>query len=126
MSVVRPHDATHPPHAHPEDEFFFVLEGRAEFFLDGHTRVVSPYTSLYCPPNVEHGIRNAGDGELKYLVIKKYPMPEQGSAGKTDTYLVEADNAEIRHYLARLVRPSRCFSSGRQGISSRQSCCCQA
>ena len=31
------------------------------------------------------------------------------SAGKTDTYLVEADNAEIRHYLARLVRPSRCF-----------------
>jgi mannose-6-phosphate isomerase-like protein (cupin superfamily) len=28
--------------------------------------------SFYCPPSVEHGIRNVGDTELKYLVIKKY------------------------------------------------------
>lgn len=32
------------------------------------------------------------------------------SVGKTDTYSVEGDNAELRHYLARLVRKSRCFS----------------
>jgi IS1 family transposase len=32
------------------------------------------------------------------------------SDGKTDTYSVEADNAELRHYLARLARASRCFS----------------
>jgi len=32
------------------------------------------------------------------------------SQGKTDTYSVEADNAELRHYLARLGRRSRCFS----------------
>jgi insertion element IS1 protein InsB len=32
------------------------------------------------------------------------------SLGKTDTYSVEADNAELRHYLARLARRSRCFS----------------
>lgn len=32
------------------------------------------------------------------------------SEGKTDTYSVEADNAELRHYLARLARRSRCFS----------------
>jgi IS1 family transposase len=32
------------------------------------------------------------------------------SEGKTDTYSVEGDNAEIRHYLARLARSSRCFS----------------
>jgi len=32
------------------------------------------------------------------------------SRGKTDTYSVEGDNAELRHYLARLVRRSRCFS----------------
>ncbi len=70
--VVKPGDATHPPHRHPEDEFFFVLEGKAEFYLDGKTRVVGPYTSLYCPSNQEHGIRNVGDGVLKYLVIKKY------------------------------------------------------
>jgi len=32
------------------------------------------------------------------------------SNGKTDTYLVEGDNSELRHYLARLARKSRCFS----------------
>ena len=32
------------------------------------------------------------------------------SEGKTETYSVEGDNAEIRHYLARLARSSRCFS----------------
>lgn len=32
------------------------------------------------------------------------------SEGKTDTYSVEADNSELRHYLARLARRSRCFS----------------
>jgi len=39
MSVVAPHSATHPPHVHNEDEFFFVLEGTAEFYLDGKTKV---------------------------------------------------------------------------------------
>jgi mannose-6-phosphate isomerase-like protein (cupin superfamily) len=72
MSVVAPHRATHPPHRHHEDEFFFILEGKAEFYLDGKTRVAGPYTSFYCPPNSEHGIRNLGDTVLKYLVIKKY------------------------------------------------------
>ncbi len=30
--------------------------------------------------------------------------------GKTETYSVEGDNADLRHYLARLGRKSRCFS----------------
>ena len=29
---------------------------------------------------------------------------------KSETYAVEAGNAELRHYLARLARKSRCFS----------------
>jgi quercetin dioxygenase-like cupin family protein len=74
MSVVKPHAATHPPHIHSEDEFFFVLEGTAEFHLGGETRTAGAYASFYCPANVEHGIRNVGDTELKYLVIKKYEM----------------------------------------------------
>jgi quercetin dioxygenase-like cupin family protein len=72
MSVVAPRSATHPPHVHPEDEFFFVLEGTAEFYFAGKTKVAGPYSSFYCPPNIEHGIRNVGDTQLKYLVIKKY------------------------------------------------------
>jgi insertion element IS1 protein InsB len=33
-----------------------------------------------------------------------------GMTDKSQTYSVEADNAELRHYLARLARKSRCFS----------------
>lgn len=72
MSVVAPHSATHAPHKHNEDEFFFVLEGEAEFYLDGKTTEAKKYSAFYCPSNIEHGIRNIGDTELKYLVIKKY------------------------------------------------------
>lgn len=72
LSVVAPHSATHPPHKHSEDEFFFVLEGTAEFYLNGETKIGKAYSSFYCPPNSMHGIRNIGDTELKYLVIKKY------------------------------------------------------
>jgi quercetin dioxygenase-like cupin family protein len=74
MSVVKPHSATHAPHSHPEDEFFFVLGGKVEFYLNGKTKVVGPFSSLYCPSNVEHGIRNVGDTEAKYLVVKKYDV----------------------------------------------------
>ena len=72
MSVVAPGKATHPPHKHKEEEFFFVLEGTAEFFLDGKTKQAGAYASFYCPSFSMHGIRNVGDIELKYLVIKKY------------------------------------------------------
>ena len=74
MSVVAPHSATHDPHQHAEDEFFFVVEGTAEFYLNGKTIKAEPYASFYCPPNSVHGIRNVGETELKYLVIKKYNL----------------------------------------------------
>ncbi len=71
MSIVEPGKSTHPPHRHPEEEFFYILEGKASFYLDGKTKVVGANTSLYCPPNSEHGISNVGITDLKYLVIKK-------------------------------------------------------
>ena len=40
-----------------------------------------------------------------YWPAQHFPMPD-----KSETYSVEGDNAELRHYLARLGRRSRCFS----------------
>ena len=42
---------------------------------------------------------------LVYAPGRYTPMPN-----KSQTYRVEGDNAELRHYLARLTRRSRCFS----------------
>ena len=74
MSVVGPKQATHAPHKHAGDEIFYVLEGTAQFYLDGKTTTGGANTSFYCPDNVEHGISNSGNTELKYLVIRKYPI----------------------------------------------------
>jgi insertion element IS1 protein InsB len=43
--------------------------------------------------------------ELIYTPGVHTPMPD-----KSETYRVEGVNAELRHYLARLARRSRCFS----------------
>jgi IS1 family transposase len=50
------------------------------------------------------------DTFLIYNQLTYYPGRHTVSEGKTDTYSVEGDNAELRHYLARLARKSRCFS----------------
>ncbi|QOG04801.1 cupin domain-containing protein [Flavobacterium sp. MDT1-60] len=71
MSIVEPGKSTHAPHHHVEEEFFFILEGTAQFYLDGKTITAGPNTSFYCPSNMEHGISNVGKTDLKYLVIKK-------------------------------------------------------
>ena len=39
-----------------------------------------------------------------------YAGAHHAMTDKSQTYSVEADNAELRHYLARLARRSRCFS----------------
>jgi insertion element IS1 protein InsB len=38
------------------------------------------------------------------------------SEGKKDTYSVEGVNADLRHYLARLARRSRCFSRSLEAL----------
>ena len=45
-----------------------------------------------------------------YGTLVYYPALHQMLPDKSQTYSVEADNAELRHYLARLARKSRCFS----------------
>jgi insertion element IS1 protein InsB len=45
-----------------------------------------------------------------YETLVYYPGRHAVAPGKSQRYSVEADNAEVRHYLARLGRRSRCFS----------------
>src|SRR5260221_4888529 len=45
-----------------------------------------------------------------YQTLNYAPGVHQALPDKSETYSVEADNSELRHYLARLARKSRCFS----------------
>jgi insertion element IS1 protein InsB len=50
------------------------------------------------------------DGFKAYGCLWYHHGRYEVSEGKNDTFSVEGDNSELRHYLARLARRSRCFS----------------
>ncbi len=54
--------------------------------------------------------RYSSDAVPTDATLVYYPGRHAVAPGKSQTYSVEADNAELRHYLARLGRRSRCFS----------------
>lgn len=58
-----------PPHQHErEDEWFYVLEGRAAFWRAGDWRELPPGSAVFAPRNVPHGFKNIGDTPLRLLI----------------------------------------------------------
>ncbi len=59
-----------PPHTHANQvDSFYVLEGEAEFTVEGETFVAGPGSYVSAPIGVSHGFRNAGGGELRLLNV---------------------------------------------------------
>lgn len=54
--------------------------------------------------------RYFSDGLDVYQTALYWPAVHYSMDDKRETFSVEGDNAELRHYLARLGRRSRCFS----------------
>ncbi len=50
------------------------------------------------------------DGLAAYADVYYHGASYQAVLDKSQTYAVEGDNAELRHYLARLHRSTRCYS----------------
>src|SRR4051794_26024890 len=58
------------PHSHADHvDSFYVLEGEAEFVVEGETFRAGPGTYVAAPVGVEHGFRNAGPGDLVLLNV---------------------------------------------------------
>lgn len=58
--------------AHTHDDHidsFYVIEGEAEFVVDGQVLAGPAGTYVAAPIGVEHGFRNAGPGDLRLLNI---------------------------------------------------------
>jgi len=68
------------------------------------------WDSLQSLVNTAPAARNYfSDGFVTYAQLM-YLGKYQAMPDKSQTYSVEADNAELQHYLARLARKSHCFS----------------
>jgi quercetin dioxygenase-like cupin family protein len=69
FTTVTPPGSGPPPHYHSnEDEWFYVLEGRVEFFIENKWTEVPIGTAVFIPRGAVHTFRNAGTGPLKSLI----------------------------------------------------------
>ena len=63
-----PAQAGPPPHRHPWEEIYFVLEGTLELFDDGSWSTASAGATGTVPPNQVHSYR-LGSAETRFLTI---------------------------------------------------------
>jgi insertion element IS1 protein InsB len=56
------------------------------------------------------------DDHEGYKTVLYWPAIHHPMKDKSETYTVEGTNADLRHYLARLRRRSRCFSRCEQAL----------
>ena len=54
-------------HRHAQDEVYYVVEGSGVVALDGAEHPVSAGSAVFIPGNAEHGVRNTGDGPLRFV-----------------------------------------------------------
>ena len=73
LTVLLPGQA-HVPHSHGDAETYVVLRGAAVARIDGRHERLGPLDALYCPANVEHGVRNIGDVPLYLLWVHDAPQ----------------------------------------------------
>lgn len=69
FTEITPPGSGPPPHYHrDQDEWFYPLAGRVEFFLDGEWNEVAVGSVVFVPKGMVHTFRNSGDEPLKMLV----------------------------------------------------------
>jgi quercetin dioxygenase-like cupin family protein len=70
ITTLRPGEAPHGPHRHPDEELIIIKEGTVESNLDGVLRRLGPGSVIFHASNELHTIKNVGSTEATYHVIK--------------------------------------------------------
>lgn len=77
-----------PTHTHFEvEEVIAVLDGIAEFWVDGVSECVERGETIVLPPRSWHGFRNAGGGELHTLAVFSAARPRVAYESEPETVL---------------------------------------
>ncbi|MEZ4637915.1 MAG: cupin domain-containing protein [Caldilineaceae bacterium] len=70
ISQVDAGQRSHPPHQHGGFEAIYVLEGQATVEIEDQEHVLNANETAVFDPRKMHGLRNDGDGVLKYIVLR--------------------------------------------------------
>ena len=52
-------------------QFFFILQGEATFYLEGDKNIIAPQCGIWITPGQQHYIANETDQPLEFLVISQ-------------------------------------------------------
>jgi len=82
-SSLHPGSEPHPPHHHPGEEMFMVLDGTLRVTINGVSSLVTKGSVAFIGSGDEHGIFNPGKVPAKYYVVEfgpqgKTPHPANG------------------------------------------------
>ena len=69
MEVELPRDQGPPPHDHPWDEAYYVLDGEVWFLVNDREQVFTTGDFIYAPGGTLHSFRGAGDKPARVLVM---------------------------------------------------------
>src|SRR4051794_23914351 len=70
FDTAGPADAGPPPHTHPWEEVYVVLDGELEVLVDGESHVLTPGGVAHIPAGTEHGYRNVTDVHFLTIVTR--------------------------------------------------------
>lgn len=69
VTTLNPGLASHPPHAHPNEELVIVRDGTVEVLNGGSWKRLGPGSVIFNASNSLHALRNVGDTPATYHVI---------------------------------------------------------
>lgn len=70
ITTLNAGETPHAPHQHPDEELIIVKDGTVEVMQNGQTQRVGPGSVIFQASNQEHGLRNVGQGQATYYVIR--------------------------------------------------------
>ncbi len=70
ITTVNTGNASHAAHRHPDEELVFVREGVVEATINGVTSKAPAGSVIFFASNDLHGMRNAGDTQASYFVLR--------------------------------------------------------
>jgi quercetin dioxygenase-like cupin family protein len=69
MEVEVPQGAGAPPHRHPWDEAYYILDGSITFIVDGNQQTLSAGDFVYLPAGTQHGFQGASSRSARTLIF---------------------------------------------------------
>ena len=70
ITTLKPGEAPHAAHRHPDEELVVVKEGTIEVSINGEKQRAGAGSIFFYGSNDEHGMKNVGTTNATYFVIR--------------------------------------------------------